>query len=123
LERISFEFNQLKNSLSICSGDNQDNMAQNNDINKLSQMLEKIMHDLFLKCMNRPDTDNSLSPLSTTIKLATSLEDQAENRQQLKHVLKSYALLSKQRSAELLFTEYLVKPHMEKVNNFLACNY
>jgi hypothetical protein len=32
LERISFEFNQLKNSLSICSGEAQDSLSQNNVI-------------------------------------------------------------------------------------------
>jgi hypothetical protein len=30
LERLAFEFCQLKNSLSICSGENKDVIAQNN---------------------------------------------------------------------------------------------
>jgi hypothetical protein len=74
-------------------------------------MLEKIMQDLFLKCLNLTENtifdDVSQSYINGINKL--------ENRQQLKHVLKSYALLSKQRLAEQLFTDILVKPYMEKV--------
>ena len=65
-------------------------------------MLEKIMHDLFLKCLNINEIDG--------------IEDQTERNQQLKHVLKSYALLGKQRLAEQLFTDYVVCPYLTKVS-------
>ena len=65
-------------------------------------MLEKIMHDLFLKCLNINEIEG--------------IEDQTERNQQLKHVLKSYALLGKQRLAEQLFTDYVVRPYLTKVS-------
>jgi hypothetical protein len=80
------------------------------DINKLSQMLEKIMQELFLKCLNL----NENKIVENSDELSNGLNN-PENRQQLKHVLKSYALLSKQRLAEQLFADILVKPYMEKV--------
>jgi hypothetical protein len=89
------------------------------DINKLSQMLEKIMQDLFLKCLNLSENkikDGSNETCSNGL-------NSPENRQQLKHVLKSYALLSKQRLAEQLFTDVLVKPYIEKVKNIIIFKY
>ena len=48
----------------------------------------------------------------------TDLND-PETQQQLKHVLKSYALLSKQREAEQLFSNALVKPYMSLVFEYV----
>lgn len=106
VERIAFEFCQLKNSLKICSGDK--NPSQNNEIDKLSQVLEKKMQELFLNCLNLKEDFTSLS--ETKVDLANP-----DTQQQLKHVLKSYALLSKQREVELLFTNSVVKPYMNMV--------
>lgn len=68
-------------------------------------MLEKIMQDLFLGCIGSSNTSNLSDP---------------EVKQQLRHVLKSYALLSKQRLCEQLFTDHLVKPYMSQVENFYS---
>lgn len=70
-------------------------------------MLEKIMQDLFLNCL--VTTESQASPDSNSTM-------DAETKQQLRHVLKSYSLLSKQRLAEQLFTDYKVKPFMVQVN-------
>jgi len=67
-------------------------------------MLEKIMQELFLNYFN----SNSLNSPSKN-------PSNAEAKQQLRHVLKSYSLLSKQRLAEQLFTDYKVRPYMEEV--------
>ena len=152
LERISFEFNQLKNSLSICSGSvgsgsskvasdengagSGSEVVQSNDINKLSQMLEKIMQELFLKCLSLKE-DSSEAADSSSLKnsskdkeetngsgskrahqLSRMLSDaDLEKRKQLRHLLKSYALLGKQSSAEQLFADHLVKPYLAQYVN------
>lgn len=67
-------------------------------------MLEKIMQELFLSCFILKD-DSSVS---------TNLEKE-ENRKQMRHVLKSYSLLSKQRLVEQLYTDFVVKPFMNQV--------
>ena len=67
-------------------------------------MLEKIMQELFLSCFILKD-DFSVS---------TNL-DKEENRKQMRHVLKSYSLLSKQRLVEQLYTDFVVKPFMNQV--------
>ncbi len=70
------------------------------------------MRQLLLDCLNlredfsiRVDSQNDLST--------------PETQQQLRHVLKSYALLGKQRQAEQLFTDAIVKPYMLQVNLIL----
>ena len=65
------------------------------------------MQDLFLNCL--VTADSHANPDSKNIM-------DAETKQQLRHVLKSYSLLSKQRLAEQLFTDYKVKPFMIQVN-------
>ena len=106
LERIAFEFCQLKNSLTICSGDvGGDNSKQNGEVNKLSEMLLKKMQELFVACL-------SLNK--------EGLGEMTDGQVQLKHVLKSYALLSMQRQAEQLFTETCVRPYM---NRFISEEY
>ena len=62
-------------------------------------MLEKKMQELLLNCLSNREK---------------FLETEAQ--QNLRHVLKSYALLSKQRQAEQLFTDNFVKPFMKMVN-------
>lgn len=96
IERIAFEFRQLKHSLTFC----QKEITQNNDINKLSLVLEKTLQDLFIKSFNSNDTD------------------------QLRHVLKSYILLSKQQLVERLYQETFVKPYMSQYinENYLDSN-
>lgn len=113
LERIAFEFCQLKNSLSICSGEgaNNSNSKQNSEINKLSEMLLRKMQELFLGCLNlkedfRPVTGEKVCDLNDP-----------DTQTQLKHVLKSYALLSMHRQAEELFKNAVVKPYMSKVSH------
>jgi hypothetical protein len=66
------------------------------------------MQELFLNYFNS-SLSNSPSKNSTIL----------ETKQQLRHVLKSYSLLSKQRLAEQLFTDNKVKPFMEEVKLFL----
>ncbi len=102
LERIAFEFCQLKNSLTICSGDvGSDSSKQNGEINKLSEMLLKKMQELFEACLSLKEEGLS----------------ETEGQVQLKHVLKSYALLSMQRQAEQLFTDKCVRPYVSKFIN------
>lgn len=72
-------------------------------------MLEKIMQELFLSCFILKD-DSSVS---------TNL-DKEENRKQMRHVLKSYSLLSKQRLVEQLYTDFVVKPFMNQVGFIIA---
>lgn len=67
-------------------------------------MLEKIMKEQFLACFNLKDENN------VCVNLANE-----ETKKQMKHVLKSYSLLSKQKIAEQLYTEYVVKPYMCQV--------
>ena len=81
------------------------------DINKLSQVLEKIMKELFLNSLSIKEGSSDSYLYGSNLSL-----ENAETKQQLKHVLKSYALLSKQRLVEELFTENLVKPYMAEVN-------
>lgn len=71
-------------------------------------MLLKKMQELFLTCLNLKED------FSIITENRIDLNDQ-EASQQLKHVLKSYALLSKQRQAEQLIVDALVKPFMSKV--------
>jgi hypothetical protein len=71
------------------------------------------MKELFLGSMNIKDETTYLKGSNA------SLSDN-ENKQQLRHVLKSYALLSKQRLVEELFTDYLVKPYMAEVVHSLC---
>lgn len=73
-------------------------------------MLLKKMQELFLSCLKLKE---DFTPL---IETQNGLNEQ-EVQQQLKHVLKSYALLSMQRQAEQLFTDAVVKPYMSKVKN------
>ena len=95
LERIACEFGQLKNSLTICSGDvGGDNSKQNGEVNKLSEMLLKKMQELFVACL-------SLNK--------EGLGEMTDGQVQLKHVLKSYALLSMQRQAEQLFKVFMAQ--------------
>ena len=56
-------------------------------------VLEKTLQDLFIKSYNSNDTE------------------------QLTHVLKSYILLSKQQTVELLYQETYVKPYMNQYIN------
>ena len=77
------------------------------DISKLSQMLEKIMQDLFLNYFSVNESQHGVLTLKSP--------SAADSKQQLRHVLKSYSLLAKQRQAEQLFTDYKVKPFMEEV--------
>lgn len=93
--------------MKICSGDVA-NTTQNNEIDKLSQMLEKKMQELFLNCLN-------LKEDFTRLKDSQADLTNTETQQQLKHVLKSYALLSKQREVEQLFTNAVVRPYMNMV--------
>lgn len=72
-------------------------------------MLEKKMQELFLNCLNLKEDFTSLN--DTKYDLTNQ-----ETQQQLKHVLKSYALLSKQREVEQLFTNSIVKPYMSVVS-------
>ena len=72
-------------------------------------MLEKKMQELFLNCLNLKEDFTSLN--DTKYDLTNQ-----ETQQQLKHVLKSYALLSKQREVEQLFTNSIVKPCMSVVS-------
>ena len=58
------------------------------------------MQELFLHCLN----------------LHEDLVNSSETQQKLRHVLKSYALLSKQKEAEQLYAESIVKPYMLQVN-------
>ena len=74
-------------------------------------MLLKKMQELFLSCLNLKE-DFRINKESSS-----DLND-PETRQQLKHVLKSYALLSKQRQAEQLIVDALVKPFMAKVRDY-----
>ncbi len=78
------------------------------EIDKLSQMLEKKMQELFLECLNLKEDFTLLNETKTDL-------NDPDTQQQLKHVLKSYALLSKQREAEQLFSNALVKPYMSLV--------
>ena len=78
------------------------------EIDKLSQMLEKKMQELFLDCLNLKEDFTILN------ENYPGLTD-PELQQQLKHVLKSYALLSKQRESEQLFSNAVVKPYMSTV--------
>ena len=94
VQRIAFEFCQLKNSLSICAGEDKSTVLTQ-DIYKLSKVLENIMQDLLIDCLK--------NPLNTS-----------ERKQQLKHVLKSYTLLGKEKLAEDLFTQHVVKPYMDE---------
>ena len=75
-------------------------------------MLEKKMQELFLNCLNLKENFTRLN--DTKVDLTNP-----DTQQQLKHVLKSYALLSKQREVEQLFTNSVVKPYMNMVN---LCN-
>lgn len=68
------------------------------------------MKELLLSSLNIKEGESSLK--GSNLALAN-----AETKQQLRHVLKSYSLLSKQRLAEQLFTEYLVKPYMSEVSS------
>ena len=70
-------------------------------------MLEKIMQELFLNYFNNFNDNQQ----STAIKTSNV----SDSKQQLRHVLKSYSLLSKQRQAEQLFTDHRVKSYMEEV--------
>jgi hypothetical protein len=74
-------------------------------------VLEKTMKELFLSSLNIKD-GNEIAYM----KGSNASIKEGDNKQQLRHVLKSYALLSKQRLVEELFTEYLVKPYMTEVN-------
>ena len=74
-------------------------------------MLEKIMQDLFLDCFSDLNQENNVDGRATSS--LVRLND--ERRKQMRHVLKSYALLGKQRLAEQLFTNYVVKPFTDQV--------
>lgn len=65
-------------------------------------MLEKIMQDLFLTCFNLKDLNEG----------SLKILNEQEMKKQMKPVLKSYALLSKQPMAEQLYLEHVVKPYM-----------
>jgi hypothetical protein len=122
IERIAFEFRQLQHSLSFCQ---KDNPTQNNvntfrhlfffkiqskkfilfchtkqEIIKLSEILEKIMKETFIKSYDSQDTD------------------------QLKHILKSYVLLSRQQAVEQLFKSEYAKKYIDNYVNdsFLDSN-
>lgn len=73
-------------------------------------MLLKKMQELFLSCLNLKE---DFRPVSA--EKVCSLND-SETQIQLKHVLKSYALLSMHRQAEDLFKNAVVKPFMSKVD-------
>lgn len=83
--------------MSICSGEDKSTVLTQ-DIYKLSKVLENIMQELLIDCLK--------NPLNTT-----------ERKQQLKHVLKSYILLGKEKLAEELFTLHVVKPYMDQFLN------
>jgi hypothetical protein len=68
------------------------------------------MKELFLSSMSIKDGNEVAYLKGSNVSLSDN-----DNKQQLRHVLKSYALLSKQRLVEELFTEYLVKPYMTEV--------
>ncbi|CAF0878878.1 unnamed protein product [Brachionus calyciflorus] len=106
VQRIAFEFCQLKNSLSICAREDK-STSLTQDIDKLSCVLENIMKDLFIDCLKNAETPYS-----------------SEHKQQFKHVLKSYSLLGKEKIAEDLYTEHTLKPFMEQFINedFLQTN-
>lgn len=74
-------------------------------------MLEKIMQDLFLDCFNLKDGQDSKPSHFSSLK-------NEESKIQMRHVLKSYALLSKQRLAEQLYTDNVVKPFTDQVKKF-----
>ncbi|RNA19525.1 conserved oligomeric Golgi complex subunit 2 isoform X1 [Brachionus plicatilis] len=99
VQRIAFEFCQLKNSLSICAGEDKSTILTQ-DIDKLSQVLENIMRDLFIDCV------------TNWHKISFS-----DNKHQLKHVLKSYSLLGKEKHAEQLYTQYVVEPYLDQFIN------
>lgn len=67
------------------------------DIDKLSQVLENIMRDMFIDCISNGNKVFS-----------------SENKQQLRHVLKSYSLLGKEKHAEQLYSQYVVEPYMSQ---------
>lgn len=76
-------------------------------------MLEKIMKDLFLACFNlKSDSSNDSSNVCAS--LATE-----DTKKQMKHVLKSYSLLSKQKLAEQMYTDHVVKPYLSQVGSIL----
>ena len=72
-------------------------------------MLLKKMQELFLNSLNLKKDFSSFSDTPNDL-------NDPETQQQLKHVLKSYALLSMHRQAEQLFTDAVVKPYMKKVS-------
>lgn len=72
-------------------------------------MLEKILKEQFLGCFNLKDSSDS--------SVCANLSNE-DTKKQMKHVLKSYSLLSKQKLAEQLYTDYVVKPYMNQVRIF-----
>jgi hypothetical protein len=77
------------------------------------------MQDLFLNCFSDFNVVDSSSSM-----LTLNVLGEEEARKQMRHVLKSYALLSKQRLAEQLYTDNVVKPYMNHYLNesFLQTN-
>ena len=75
-------------------------------------MLEKKMQDLFLSCLDLKEEDRTAITSSNGVAAGLST---LEKHQQLRHVLKSYGLLSKQRQAEQLFADSVVKPYLAQV--------
>jgi hypothetical protein len=71
-------------------------------------MLLKKLQELFLTCFHLSDDFKCLSEHQNKL-------DEPETQQQLKHLLKSYALLSEHRQAEQLFIDAIVKPYMQQV--------
>ena len=73
------------------------------------------MQELFLDCLNLKEDFTILNESHP------GLTD-PDVQLQLKHVLKSYALLSKQRESEQLFSNAVVRPYMSMVRfYFLIC--
>ena len=75
------------------------------------------MKELFLNSLNIKE-NNDLSLITSSPKNLSSnaILNNPEVSQQLRHVLKSYSLLSKQRIPEQLFTNHIVKPYLDEVS-------
>ena len=53
MERIAFEFCQLKNSLSICSGEKEDSLKQNNVKSSIIQYKRKLVQKRLQQAFKR----------------------------------------------------------------------
>lgn len=68
------------------------------------------MKELFLSCFNLKEAND----LQTSLNVCSNLSND-DTKKQMKHVLKSYSLLSKQSLVENLYNDYVVKPFINQV--------